>query len=102
MKNNTESFDLEKVYDEQIAPLMTQIINICKEHKLPMFASFLYKNDSENEDDGCCTTNLMFKERPIPKEFLALAPSIFSTRGLMLRMRVERADGSVEETVVLP
>lgn len=27
-----KSFDLESVYDEQIAPLMTQIIDICKRH----------------------------------------------------------------------
>ena len=28
-----ELFDLEAVYDEQIAPLMTQIIEICKRHE---------------------------------------------------------------------
>ncbi|MCI0526392.1 MAG: hypothetical protein L0Y56_02920, partial [Nitrospira sp.] len=33
-------YDLEKVYDKQIAPLMTKIIAICKKHKLPMVASF--------------------------------------------------------------
>jgi hypothetical protein len=34
MKNN------EQVYDEQIAPLMKQIIEICKREKMPMFADF--------------------------------------------------------------
>lgn len=31
----------EKIYDEQIAPLMTQIIAICKEHGLGMHATFV-------------------------------------------------------------
>ncbi len=46
-----ELFDLEAVYDEQIAPLMTQIIEICKRHSLPMAATFEYAND-----DFCTTT----------------------------------------------
>ncbi len=46
-----KSFDLESVYDEQIAPLMTQIIDICKRHSLPMAATFEYASD-----DFCTTT----------------------------------------------
>jgi hypothetical protein len=38
--------NLEQVYDEQINPLMAQIIAICKEHGLPMVASFQYEPDS--------------------------------------------------------
>lgn len=34
--------DNEVVYDEQIHPLMAQIIAICKEHGIPMLASFVY------------------------------------------------------------
>lgn len=44
--------DNESVYDEQIAPLMTQIIGICKKHKMPMMASFQYA------PEGLCTTAL--------------------------------------------
>jgi len=32
----------EDVYDQKIAPLMTQIIDICKEHQIPMFATYEY------------------------------------------------------------
>ena len=42
----------EKIYDEKIAPLMTQIIEICKEHKLPMFATFQY-----DKYDFCTTVH---------------------------------------------
>ena len=34
--------DKEAVYDEQIAPLMAQILAVCKEHGIPMVASFEY------------------------------------------------------------
>lgn len=58
MKNN-EPFDLEAVYDTEIAPLMTQIIEICKKHGMPMLASFCYAKGKEpGYPDGVshCTT----------------------------------------------
>lgn len=42
--------DNEQVYDEQIAPLMTKIIGICKENKLPFLAVFQY------QPEGMCST----------------------------------------------
>lgn len=32
--------DNEAIYDEQIAPLMAQILDICKAHGIPMVAAF--------------------------------------------------------------
>jgi hypothetical protein len=52
-----ESFDCEDVYDNEISPLMTQIIEICNEHKIPMLCDFIYKND-EDSGLGLCTTLL--------------------------------------------
>lgn len=37
--------DNEKVYDEQIAPLVDQIIAICNENDLPFVADFEYAPD---------------------------------------------------------
>jgi len=34
----------EQIYDEQIAPLMSQIIEICKSENIPMFAEFQYSD----------------------------------------------------------
>lgn len=42
--------DNEAVYDEQIAPLMAQIIAVCNEHGIPLFAEFQYS------PDGFCKT----------------------------------------------
>lgn len=48
----------EQVYDEQIAPLMDTIIQVCKEHKINMLADF-------DLDDGLkCTTALIPKDAP--------------------------------------
>lgn len=56
-QQTTEPFDLEQVYDEQIFPLMQQMIAICKEHRIPMLASFQYTQDS------FCTTFLEYEGR---------------------------------------
>lgn len=37
--------DNEAIYDEQIAPLMAQILEICTAHKIPMVAAFEYAPD---------------------------------------------------------
>ena len=46
--------DLEKVYDEQIAPLMKEIIRICHENQMPMLADFQYGPNHH------CTTCMPF------------------------------------------
>lgn len=50
----------EDVYDNQISPLMTQIIAICKEHKIAMLADFALDEDEDSEDGPLkCTTTLL-------------------------------------------
>jgi hypothetical protein len=50
-----EYFNLEQIYDEQVAPLIAQIVALCEEHRLPMMASFIYEH-SEETGTGACTT----------------------------------------------
>jgi hypothetical protein len=45
--------DNEAVYDDQINPLMAQIIAICKEHEIPFLASFQYS------EEGLCTSYVL-------------------------------------------
>lgn len=49
-----DTWDLEAVYDAEIAPLMTQIIGICKAHGMPMVASFMYASNDDGDD--MCTS----------------------------------------------
>lgn len=52
-------WDKESIYDEQIYPLMSKIIGICKGHKIPMVAQFQIAN-SEELGARFCTTTLPF------------------------------------------
>lgn len=61
-------YDLEPIYDAQIAPLMTQIIAICKGHGMPMLATFAFRRD-DNEEYDCCTTLLGDKNNQGPITF---------------------------------
>lgn len=58
------AFDLESVYDSEISPLMTRIIEICKRTNMPVLASFCFKHD--DEDTSLCTTCIPAK----PDEWL--------------------------------
>lgn len=44
--------DKEAIYDEHVAPLMTQLLEVCQREGIPMFASFQYS------EDGFCTSAL--------------------------------------------
>lgn len=46
---------IEAAYDEHVAPLMTTIIKLCAEHKIPFAAQFLLDADEDGEP-LCCTT----------------------------------------------
>lgn len=102
MSKKQKGFDLEAVYDAEIAPLMTKIIGICKKHKLPMFATFMYASDADEQHDFCTTELIFGKDRPIPPELASLAPTITGYRGPALRLRTTKSDGSVEDAVIYP
>lgn len=56
-------FNKEQVYDNEISPLMAQIIEICKRENIPMVASFCYAlglGEDDHEGVSYCTTNLPF------------------------------------------
>lgn len=93
-------YDLENVYDEQIAPLMTKIIAICKEHRLPMLASFQYQRDAD-EGEGFCTTTLPFDERILAEHFSRAMNLLSRSPGpRMSTITVVKADGSKEVTMI--
>jgi len=50
-------YDKEKIYDNEVSPLMKQIIEICKREMLPMAAQFyLQEGRVDNEEPMYCTT----------------------------------------------
>ena len=73
------AYELEDIYDEQIAPLMAQIIAICKEHQMPMIASFAYRCEGDDDYD-LCTTCLPGADDNAPLSYIDAIDAIY-TRG---------------------
>ena len=57
----------EKIYDEEIAPLLLKALNICKEHGLPMIAAVYYEG---LESDASGLTKWHPEERAHPCWYL--------------------------------
>jgi len=55
-------YDKEQIYDEQIAPLMSKIIEICKVNGIQVLASFFLKEKTEDQGNMFCTTCLVPNE----------------------------------------
>jgi hypothetical protein len=87
-------FDLEEVYDKEIAPLMTKIIEVCKAHNMPMVASFNYACPNEN-DEEMCTTLIIPPERGEQRTLRAVKRALFSKSPEMYRVTEKNADGQV-------
>lgn len=59
-------YDKEAVYDEKIAPLMKQIIEICKSEQLPFVMQFYLKqerDDAEHENQAMYCTSVIIPAR---------------------------------------
>lgn len=84
----------EDVYDNQISPLMTEIIRICKEHDIPMVASFQY-DDRESDGAALCTT-VILNQDPKPCEGLLNASrALLARKSSMTMLTVRDGDGDV-------
>ena len=91
------AFDLEQVYDEKIAPLMSQIIAICKAHAMPFVASFHYATDEEKR--SFCTTALPFDDKRGKYAFSRAVHEIRSARSCeILAITVTTKGGSDDST----
>ena len=94
----------EEAYDSNISPLMTQIVAICKEHGIPMVASFQLNDERPADDAFCCTTILVGgKDFADTCEALSAASSALRPRRSPMMMLTSRdAEGNVTrmETIV--
>jgi hypothetical protein len=90
----------EQVYDEQIAPLMDQVIAICRDRKIAMLATFAIPTEEDN--DLSCTTHLPDESGKLPEQIERAARIVRGTPSpLMLTTR--NAAGEVTQiTAVLP
>ena len=87
----------EQVYDAQINPLMTQIIAICREHKIAMLCSF----SLDLEEGLKCTTALLHDDFEPPDELREATNLVYKPKMPPLLVTVEHKDGSKEITAIL-
>ena len=67
MKTGKPPVTKEKIYDDQVNPLMAKILAICQKHKIAMLASFSIP--TVDDPDLCVTSALLADEYEPPKEF---------------------------------
>lgn len=79
----------EEIYDAEINPLMTQIIAICKEHKIALLATFELPCD--DDPDLACTTALLADEYE-PSEKVLEALRVIRNRPVMLAETITKTD----------
>ena len=72
------TIDNEDFYDEKIAPLMAQIIDLCKERDIPHVCVFQLQNKEANEDDPLCCSTVRVNDKnttpAIMKAYRAIRP----------------------------
>jgi hypothetical protein len=91
--------DNEAIYDERIDPLMKQIISICKEHGIPMAATFEYA------PEDFCTTLIPAEGQSDAMRDINRTMSRFVRTGSTvppLQITTTKADGSKIVEVVIP
>jgi hypothetical protein len=90
----------EQIHDEQISPLMAQIIEICKEHKIAFVAS--YAIPTEDDDTLRCSSALLGREYGAPDEFKRAWKELKpGGRGGVMMLRAVDGDGNLTITAIL-
>ncbi|QXG32901.1 hypothetical protein [Pseudomonas viridiflava] len=90
----------EQVYDEQISPLMQQIIEVCKEKGIAMIASFDIAHDGAGPDGEDCSGLLCSSLLPDgdgkPNQSFTQAHAYISgsRRSAAMMLTTEHGDGS--------
>lgn len=89
----------EEVYDNEISPLMAQIIEICQESNIAMVASFAIPTE---EDEGLrCTTHLSDETGELPEGIKEAVRTLKPGRASPMMITAEREDGTKTITAVM-
>ena len=90
--------DKERIYDDQIAPLMEQIIAICKSSGIAMVSSFSIPTEA---DDGLqCTTYMPDECGDLPERYAAAARALGLLQTQPLSLRTVHGDGNMTATII--
>jgi len=89
----------ENVYDEQISPLVHQIIEICKEHNIALLLSAQLQD--EDDETLYCTSILPGDEDVSDERFVQALNIIRPPSRSMMHMTTTHADGSQTLTAII-
>ncbi|RJG10973.1 hypothetical protein D3879_14950 [Pseudomonas cavernicola] len=89
----------EDIYDEQINPLMGEIIQICKQHNIALIFSAHIPNDED--PDLACTTHLPGDGGEFYPAFAKCMPIIRPSAGAVVHTKVVDSQGSATITAYL-
>jgi hypothetical protein len=83
----------EEIYDQEISPLMAQVIACCKEHKIAFVATYSL---SSPDDEGLqCTSALLEKDCEPPETYLEAMRTLYGRARNPLMITTRDADGNV-------
>ncbi|WP_149086947.1 hypothetical protein [Pseudomonas prosekii] len=97
----------EKVYDDQISPLMQQIIGICKDQGIAMVASFDIAHDGQGPNGEDCTSLVCSSLLPDgdgePNQLFTQAHALIrrGRRPSPMMITTEHGDGSKTMTAII-
>jgi hypothetical protein len=89
----------ENVYDEQISPLVHQIIEICKEHNIALLLSAQLQD--EDDETLYCTSILPGDEDVSDERFVQALNIIRPPSRSVMHMTTTHADGSQTLTAII-
>lgn len=73
-----QGYDKEAIYDEKIAPLMKQIIEVCKAEEIPLVASFYLQSEDVSRLDGDMHVKTIIPaEGNTPEEYKEIATILY-------------------------
>jgi hypothetical protein len=84
----------EDIYDEKIAPLMAEILKICKENELPIVCTIQYGCDEEDRALFCTST--ICNQSHADKKMLRLAEAHKPERAVNFAETYTKPDGTKE------
>ena len=97
----------EQIYDNQISPLMQQIIAVCREHGIAMTASFAIDHDGEGPEGQDCSalvcSTLLPDGNNEPNPLFTQAFNLIRRAGrpAPMMLTTEHGDGSKTLTAII-
>ena len=83
----------EEIYDEEISPLMAQVIACCKKHKIAFVATYSL---SSPDDEGLqCTSALLEDDCEPPKTYMEVIQTIYGRARNPLMITTRDGAGNV-------